>query len=66
MKVHLNGTPQTLERETTITNVLKDYGYEEKVVAVAVNQNFISKSNYDEYIITDGDDIEIVAPMQGG
>lgn len=66
MNIHLNGTPQTLETESTITDLLHNHGYDGKIVAVAINQNFIPKSNYDDHQINDGDDIEIVAPMQGG
>lgn len=66
MNIHLNGAPQTLDTESTITDLLKNHGYEGKIVAVAVNQNFVPKSHYDEHKITEGDSIEIVAPMQGG
>lgn len=66
MNIHLNGTPQKLDAESTITDLLKNHGYEGKIVAVAVNQNFVPKSQYDEHTLAEGDDIEIVAPMQGG
>lgn len=66
MNIHLNGALQTLDTESTITDLLKNHGYEGKIVAVAVNQNFVPKSQYGEHKITDGDSIEIVAPMQGG
>lgn len=66
MNIHLNGAPQTLEAESTIQDMLKTQGYEGKIVAVAVNHNFVPKSRYNAHTITEGDDIEIVAPMQGG
>ena len=66
MNIILNGKQQTLEPESTLQDLLETKGYADKIVAVAVNQNFVPKSNYDAHIITDGDTIEIVAPMQGG
>ncbi len=34
--------------------------------AVAVNQSFVPKTDYGNTMLTHGDRIEIVAPMQGG
>lgn len=66
MKIILNGQPLTLENSVSITDFLIDQGYDGKVVAVAINNNFVPKSLYPEQQIQDNDRIEIVAPMQGG
>ncbi|MGH1457250.1 MAG: sulfur carrier protein ThiS [Alphaproteobacteria bacterium] len=66
MKIMLNGERQTLENKHTIEKLLERNGYNGKLVAVALNGEFLPKTNYATTEINDGDKIEIVAPMQGG
>lgn len=66
MKITLNGELQTLEKQYTIEELLHQQGYNGKLVAVALNDEFAPKKNYATTTINDGDKIEIVAPMQGG
>jgi sulfur carrier protein len=49
-----------------IASLLKAEGYEGKLVAVALNGTFVPRQEHANTNIKDGDDIEIVAPMQGG
>ena len=66
MKLILNGKPLTLDNTLSITDLLIDQGYDGKIVAVAINNNFVPKSSYAQTELQDNDRIEIVAPMQGG
>lgn len=66
MKIILNGTVKTIDSTINIHGFLSSEGYEDKLVAVAVNNHFIARTSYNNYIIQDNDVIEIVAPMQGG
>lgn len=66
MKIILNGKPLTLNDSVSITELLIDQGYDGKVVAVAINNNFVPKPSYAQTEIKDNDRVEIVAPMQGG
>jgi len=66
MKITLNGQPQTLDKQISVEQLLAQHGYDGKTIAVAVNKNFVPKSSYDTHMINEQDDIEIVAPMQGG
>lgn len=66
MKIILNGKPLTLDNALSISDLLIDQGYDGKIVAVAINNNFVPKSLYPEQQVQDNDRIEIVAPMQGG
>lgn len=66
MKILLNGKPLELETEIDINNLLKATGYKDKIVAVAVNGNFVAREFYDETLVKSNDKIEVVAPMQGG
>ena len=66
MKITLNGAEKPLEAETPITALLESQGYAGKLVAVAVNGTFVPRTQHKETIIKNGDQFEIVAPMQGG
>lgn len=65
MTVTVNGEPATLPAPCTVTELLQARGAT-RGVAVAVNETFVPRSQYDSTRLQDGDTIEIVAPMQGG
>lgn len=65
MNIIINGEPKNLSG-TTIADMLAEHGYADKVIAVAVNGAFVPKENHTAQNLNDGDQIEIVAPMQGG
>ena len=66
MQITINGESVKIDNPLNINELLLSQGYGSKLVAVALNGNFIAKSAYNETIINDNDDVEIVAPMQGG
>lgn len=66
MKLRLNGKESIYSQTYTLEEFLHSQGYEEKKVAVAVNGVFIPKTLHADKVLLEGDDIEIVAPMQGG
>ena len=66
MNITLNGQQITVENDLTIEALLNDQGYADMMVAVARNQEFVSKTKRTETKLNDGDDIEVVSPMQGG
>lgn len=66
MKIIINGTTKTIDSTMNINDFLSSEGYKDKLVAIAINNHFIARTSYNDYIIQDSDVIEIVAPMQGG
>ena len=66
MEITLNGIKTTLNAPVNITSFLNENGYSGKTVAVAVNGHFVPKSEHETHTVNADDDIEIVAPMQGG
>ncbi len=66
MKITINGQPLELTAPLDIAACLEQQGYSGKIIAVARNGEFVPRSNYANVTLKDGDDIEIVAPMQGG
>lgn len=65
MKITLNGVEREVEA-TGLIHALSELGYREGTIATAVNGQFIPKTQRPEIVLSDGDRIEVVAPMQGG
>ncbi|MFJ5369983.1 sulfur carrier protein ThiS [Bosea sp. CER48] len=65
MTLLLNGTPQEIAAKT-LAEALAELGYGGRIVATAVNGEFVPVRKRAELPLSEGDRIEIVAPMQGG
>lgn len=66
MKITINGQTKTIDTPLNIGAILEGEGYANKIVAVAVNGQFVPKAQYLVTHVNDDDEIEIVSPMQGG
>ncbi len=66
MNITVNGEARMLDREMSIADLLQQLDYAQTSVAVALNQDFVPRSAYSRTVMKDGDELEIVAPMQGG
>lgn len=65
MKVQVNG----VWREVTscdVASLLKELNYGDSVVATAVNGVFVATGSRSGAPVSDGDRLEVLAPMQGG
>jgi sulfur carrier protein len=65
MKILVNG----VWRDTgavKLAAALGELGYGDKVVATAVNGEFVSTEARAHTTLADGDRVEVLAPMQGG
>ncbi len=65
MRIQLNGDPVDTTA-TTLGAFLDAQGFGDKTVATAINGNFVPAPARAEHPISDGDLIEVLAPMQGG
>ncbi len=65
MKIILNGEQRDVET-ATLSGVLDQLGFGTAKVATALNGNFVPASARSETFLTEGDRLEVVAPMQGG
>ncbi|MEN3793405.1 sulfur carrier protein ThiS [Fulvimarina sp. MAC3] len=65
MKIVLNGEPVEIHAET-LDRALEELGYENAVVATAINNEFVPAPMRAETPISEDDRIEIIAPMKGG
>jgi sulfur carrier protein len=66
IKITLNGQATTLPLSCPLETALTISGYTEGHFAVAVNKTFIPKSRHAHTLLQEGDQVEILAPMQGG
>ncbi len=66
MKLRLNGTLSEFQNGTTVAGLLKSLQIEPGRVAIEVNLEVIKKQDYHEYVLKDGDSIEIVNFVGGG
>lgn len=66
MQIIINGQPKSLTAPLNLYDALAQEGVIGMTIAVARNGTFVPKGDYAHIVLEDGDDIEIVAPMQGG
>jgi len=66
ISITLNSKQLILEPNTTLKAVLMQMESQLNPFAVALNRNFVPRSNYSKVLLEEGDEIEIVIPMQGG
>lgn len=69
MTIHINGKPYDLESGITIADLLARY--QEQLAlpahfALALNQGFVGKADYQTTQVKTGDSLDIFSPIQGG
>ncbi|MFN4012430.1 MAG: sulfur carrier protein ThiS [Aquificaceae bacterium] len=68
MKVWINGKEREVKEGTNLLSLLEELRVEVRPVgfAVAVNEEVVPKSKYKDYILKEGDRVEIVNIVGGG
>lgn len=66
MNLFINGKEETCADGATVLQLLEARNQPPQTVAVAHNETFVPRSTYADVVLSDGDHVEIVAPMQGG
>lgn len=64
--VTFNGEKIDCPNNLTLTNFIKLQVKSPGTAAVAINSDFVAKSNYSLTLIKEGDVIEVVSPVTGG
>jgi len=62
----LNGKPHALAGETSVAGLLETLGIDRRLVAVAHNGDVVTRARYEETILHDGDQVEVVRMVGGG
>lgn len=65
MIVFINGEKFS-QNFKTLSDACNHYCQEPEAVATSLNFNFIPKSQRDQTCLSDGDQIEIITPFEGG
>lgn len=65
MKIFINGQKIALNNSTELTNYLPETE-PNKPFAVAINGEFVARSDYNKTHLKDGDEIDLVSPVGGG
>ena len=66
MNITVNGEKKVIDERSTIAAILETLGYAGRKMAVALNTTFVPRDQYSTTILKEADEIEIVAPQQGG
>ena len=66
ISIFLNGQEQQIDNDVVLSDATINWGYEQQAYAIAINESFILRGEYNQSTLSDGDKIEIVSPIQGG
>ncbi|GAA5315303.1 MAG: hypothetical protein AseanaTS_05080 [Candidatus Pelagadaptatus aseana] len=64
--IQLNGEAKQISEAQPLDQVLNELTGLPENFAIAVNEDFVPRSQYQAIEITEGDHIELLVPMQGG
>jgi thiamine biosynthesis protein ThiS len=62
----LNGEKQQVKNNTSVSQLLRSLNLENKRLAVEINQQIITRSNFEDHILNELDKVEIVQAIGGG
>ena len=62
----INDESFTVADNYTLQDLVDEFELNNSPVAIAVNREFIPRTSYSTTMVAEGNEIEIVTPMQGG
>ncbi|WP_119344261.1 sulfur carrier protein ThiS [Facilibium subflavum] len=66
LEIIVNGEKQQFNNNTSLQDLIDGLGVQLGYSAVALNKNIISKGKYHQHLLKEGDQVDILTPMQGG
>lgn len=66
MQIIVNGQSRSFETSADLSSLLEQLGYSGDTFAVALNGDFVARTDYAETEIKEGDVLDVVAPVVGG
>lgn len=66
MIISVNNDKKTVDEDINVEQLLLVCGFNKDKIAVAVNAEFVSRSEYATFTIKPNDKVDILAPVQGG
>ncbi|UJH92069.1 sulfur carrier protein ThiS [Antarcticibacterium sp. 1MA-6-2] len=64
--VNVNNTAHTFNSPSSLQDLLTQLAISEKGIAVAVNNQIISRTNWNSHELADGENVLIIRATQGG
>jgi len=65
MNLSINGEKKQLTGKT-VAQVLQECGFDANKIAVAINTEFVSRSDYETHLLDENDEVDILTAVQGG
>ncbi len=65
MNIKVNAVPHEIEGNL-LSAVLIELGFDNPAIATALNGRFVPRTDRNATTLSEGDQLEILAPMQGG
>ncbi|ODS23257.1 thiamine biosynthesis protein ThiS [Candidatus Endobugula sertula] len=62
----MNGEAVVLTRSINLSTLLEQQAYQMKKIAVAINGEFVPRSRYNDTMINDGDQVDVIQAVGGG
>ena len=66
MNITVNGENRTIEANSSLAQLLHALDLQGKRIAVEVNRDIVPRSEYDSFVLSDDDQVEIVNAIGGG
>ena len=66
MNITVNGENRTIEANSNLAQLLQALDLQGKRIAVEVNRDIVPRSEYDSFVLSDNDQVEIVNAIGGG
>ena len=64
--ITVNSVKYPFEENSTLRKVLEDLNFNVELTVCEVNKNLVKKIDYDNFIVTDNDEIEVFSFVGGG
>lgn len=64
--ITVNSVQYPFEQNSSLRKVLEDLNFNVELTVCEVNKNLIKKIDYDNFIVTDNDEIEVFSFVGGG
>ena len=64
--ITVNSVEYPFEENSSLRKVLEDFNFNVELTICEVNKNLVKKVDYDNFIVTDNDEIEVFSFVGGG
>ena len=64
--ITVNSVKYPFEENSSLRKVLEDWNFNVELTVCEVNKNLVKKIDYDNFIVTDNDEIEVFSFVGGG